>query len=153
MSLKQKISEDFKEAFKNKELEKKGVLSMVNSEIKNKEIELGKREKGLSDEEVVTVVQKAVKQRKDSVDQFKQGGRTDLAEAEQEEIEILQNYLPEQMSDEEIEEQISKIIEDAGAEGPADIGKVMGLAMGFLKGKADGNKVKQIVEKLLNKNG
>ena len=153
MSLKQKISEDFKEAFKNKELEKKGVLSLVNSEIKNKEIELGKREKGLSDEEVVAVVQKAVKQRKDSVEQFKQGGRTDLAEAEQKEIEILQNYLPKQMSDEDIEKQIIKVIEDAGAEGPADTGKVMGLAMGALKGKADGNKVKQIVEILLNKNG
>jgi len=149
MGLKQQITEDFKKAFKEKDDEKKSVLSMVSSDIKNKEIELGKREEGLADDEVIAVLQRAIKQRKDSCQQYKDGDRKELAEKEQREIDILSKYLPEQMSDEELEKQIGQIIEKTGAQGSADIGKVMGQAMAVLKGKADGSKVKQIVEKLL----
>lgn len=149
MQLKNKIVEDFKEAFRNGEKEKKTVLSGINSEIKNKEIELGKREKGLNDEEVIQIIKKALKQREDSASQYKEGGRDDLAEKEIKEAEILKNYLPEQMSDEEIEAKVSEIIEKTGARGSEDLGRVMGVAMGELKNSADGNKVREIAQKLL----
>ena len=154
MSLKQKISDDFTKAFKNKETAKKDVLSLVNSEIKNKEIELGKREEGLSDQEVICVIQKGVKQRKDSVEQYKEGGREELAQSEQQEIEILEKYLPKQLSDEEVKQKIKQIVDETGAEGMSDMGMVMGRAMADLKCQADGSKVKEIVQALLKeKNG
>ncbi len=149
MQLKNKIVEDFKEAFRSGDKEKKTVLSGINSEIKNKEIELGKREKGLNDEEVIQIIKKALKQREDSSSQYKEGGRDDLAEKEIKEAEILKNYLPEQMSDEEIEAKVSEIIEKTGARGSEDLGRVMGVAMGELKNSADGNKVREIAQKLL----
>lgn len=150
MTLKEKISADFKQAFKDKDSDKKSVLSMVQSEIKNKEIELGKKEQGLSEEEVIAVIGRAVKQRKDSIEQYRSGGREDLAEQEQKEIDILMRYLPEQISDEQIETVVKEVIATTGASTKADIGKVMGMAMAKLKGQADGNKVREIAEKLLN---
>lgn len=154
MSLKKKISDDFTKAFKNKETAKKDVLSLLNSEIKNKEIELGKRDEGLSDQEVICVIQKAVKQRKDSVRQYKDGGREELAKSEQQEIDVLQEYLPKQLSDEEVEQKIKKIVDESGAEGMSDMGMVMGRSMADLKCQADGSKVKEIVQTLLKeKNG
>ena len=151
MSLKQTITSDFMKAFKAKELEKKGVLSLLQSEIKNKEIELGLREEGLGDDEVIGVISRAVKQRKDSIQQFRDAGRIDLAEKEEIELEILSVYLPEQMDDVAVEKEISAIIEKVGAQSPTDIGKVMGMAMSALKGKVDGDKVKEIAQKLLQK--
>jgi uncharacterized protein len=149
MSLKQQIAQEFVTAFKAKDMQKKDVLSMIQSEIKNKEIELGTRDKGLTDEEVAAVISRAIKQRKDSVQQFTDGGRPELAEKEQAEIEVLQKYLPEQIGDEEIEKEIAAVIAQTGAQGKADLGKVMGAAMGRLKGKADGTKVREIAQKLL----
>ncbi|MDZ7612209.1 MAG: GatB/YqeY domain-containing protein [Candidatus Moranbacteria bacterium] len=149
MKIKDKIVEDFKEAFRQGEKERKAVLSSLNSEIKNKEIELGKREEGLSDEETIGVVKKALKQREDAVDQYQNGGRNDLAEKEQKEAEFIKEYLPEQMSSEAVEEKVKAIIEEQGASGPSDLGKVMGRAMQELKGAADGGKVREIAQKLL----
>lgn len=151
MSLKETIASDFKEAFKSKELEKKEVLSLLQSEIKNKEIELGKREEGLGDDEVIGVISRAVKQRKDSIQQYQDAGRTELAEKEQKEVEILSGYLPEQMGDEDVEKEVAAIIEKTGATSPADMGKVMGAAMSSLKGKVDGGKVKEVAQRLLQK--
>lgn len=149
MKLKEQISADFKEAFKKREEVRKSTLSVLNSEIKNKEIELGHQEKGLADKDVVEVIQKAVKQRRDSAEQFHSGGRDELAQKEEAEINVLQKYLPRQMEDSAIEEEAKKAIKNTGAESKADMGKVMGAVMKALKGKADGNKVKEIVEKLL----
>lgn len=149
MKLKEKIAQDFSQAFKERNMVKKDVLSMIQSEIKNKEIELGKREEGLGDEEIVAVLVRGIKQRKDSVQQYTDGGRKELAQKEQDEIEILQVYLPQQMSDEDVEAQVKKIIQKLGATSKADTGKVMGAVMGALKGKADGTKVKEFVEKNL----
>jgi hypothetical protein len=149
MQLKNKIIEDFKEAFRGGDKEKKAVLSGINSEIKNKEIELGKREQGLGDEEVLQIIKKALKQREDSTLQYKEGGREDLAEKEIKEAEILKNYLPEQMGDEEIEAKVKEVIEKMEAQGSDDLGKVMGVAMKELKNSADGNKVREIAQKLL----
>lgn len=150
MTLKEKISADFKQAFKEKDLQKKSVLSMLQSEIKNKEIDLGKKEEGLSDEEVLAVLGRAVKQRKDSIEQYRSGGREELAVQEQSEVEILMAYLPEQISEEEVEKVVKEVIAATGASTKADIGKVMGQAMGRLKGQADGNVVRQKAEQLLS---
>ncbi|MDA3814795.1 MAG: GatB/YqeY domain-containing protein [Patescibacteria group bacterium] len=149
MSLKEKIIADFKQAFKDKDLEKKSVLSMLRAEISNKEIELKVREDGLSDEETISLIKKASKQRKDAATQYKEGGREELAEKELAEAVVLEEYLPEQMSDEEINIEVKKIIEELGVSDKSEMGKVMGIAMGKLKGKADGGKVKEAVERIL----
>ncbi len=149
MTLKEQIQNDFKEAFKARDEVRKNTLSTLISEIKNKEIEAGEREKGLSDEGVLAVVQTAVKRRKDSIEQFKAGGRDDLVAGETAEVEILEKYLPAQMSDEELEGEVKRILEETGVQTKAEMGKAMGATMAQLKGKADGNRVKAMVEKLL----
>ncbi|MBT3356648.1 GatB/YqeY domain-containing protein [bacterium] len=148
MSLRETIANDFKAAFKERKLLEKGVLSLLQAEIKNREIEIGKREEGLNDEEVVLLVQRAIKQRKDSMQQYADAGRAELAEAEESEISVLDKYLPEQLSEEVIEKEVRKVIEKFGA-GAGDFGKVMGAAMSALKGKTDGDTVRKIVQKLL----
>jgi hypothetical protein len=149
MAIKQKILDDLKAAMKAGEVERRDVLRMIDSMIKNTEIEKKKREEGLTDEEVQEVISRAVKQRKDSIAQFESGGRPELAEKEQKEIEILMAYMPEQMSEEDVRKIIKEVIAETGAAGAASIGKVMGPAMAKLKGKADGNLVKKIVEEEL----
>ena len=138
---------------KSGDAEKRDTLRMIGSMIKNAEIEKGKKESGLNDEEVVEVLARAVKQRKDSAEQYKAGNRPDLAEKEEKEIEIISTYLPEQMSEEEIAQAVKEVIGGLNLEGKADIGKVMGPVMGKLKGKADGNLVREIVQKELNSLG
>ncbi len=150
MSLKTKILTDLKDAMKVGNSEKRDTLRLLDSMIKNAEIEKKKKDKGLNDEEVQEVIGRAIKQRKDSVEQYKSGGREDLAQKEQTEIEILSGYLPEQLSEEEVEKIVKDVISETGATSKADIGKVMGQAMNKLKGQADGNLVKSIVEKELN---
>jgi uncharacterized protein YqeY len=149
MALKQQIIDDFKQAFKEKDMERKNILAMVQSEMKNKEIELMKREAGLSDDEVIQVISKMIKQRKDSAEQFRTGGREELAAQELKEVAILEKYLPEQLSDEAVEKAVKEVLETAGIANKADMGKAMGAAMAKLKGQADGNKVREMVEKLL----
>ena len=149
MGLKETIISDFKQAFKDKDLTKKSVLSMLQSEIKNREIDLKVREEGLGDEEVIALIKKALKQRKDAANQFKEGGREELAEQELSEATILEKYLPEQMSDEQIEQEVKKIIEELGVTDKSEMGKAMGVVMGKLNGKADGGKVKETVERML----
>jgi len=149
MSLKQKIFEDLKAAMKAGETEKRDVLRMLDSMIKNVEIEKMKREGGLSDEESLEVISRAVKQRKDAIAQYETGGRPELAEKEKKEIEILMAYMPEQMGEDEVRKVVAEIIAQVGATSKAEIGKVMGPVMGKLKGQADGNLVKKIVEESL----
>lgn len=149
MTLKEQIQVDFKEAFKAREMERKNTLSTLISEIKNKEIEVGEREKGLSDEGVLAVIQTAVKRHKDSIEQFKAGGREDLVANEEAELTILEKYLPAQMNDEDLQAEVKQILEEIGVQTKADLGKAMGATMARLKGKADGNRVKKMVESLL----
>ena len=149
MTLKEQILNDFKEAFKNKDLVAKNTLSMLKSEISNREIDLGVREEGLKDEEVVKVVKSAVKKRKDAIEQFEKGGNTEMAESEKAELKVLEKYLPEQMSDEDIEIKVKEVIEKVGANSASDLGKVMGMVMSELGDKADGNIVREIASKLL----
>lgn len=149
MSLKEKIQSDLKAAMKAGETEKRDVLRMLDSSIKNAEIEKGKREEGLSDEEVIELVSRAIKQRKDSISQYKQGGREDLADKENQEVEYLSGYLPEQLSEDDLRSIISDVISETGADSASDMGRVMGAVMGKVKGQADGNLVKKLVEEML----
>lgn len=128
---------------------KRDTLRMLDSMIKNVEIEKMKRETGLSDEETQEVIARAVKQRKDAIAQYEAGGRPELAEKENAEIAILMGYMPEQMSEDKVREIVKEVIASSGATSKADIGKVMGAAMGRLKGQTDGNVVKKIVEEEL----
>ncbi|MCX6763440.1 MAG: GatB/YqeY domain-containing protein [Candidatus Moranbacteria bacterium] len=149
MNLKQKIFDDMKSAMKAGDVLKRETLRMLDAMIKNTEIEKMKKEEGLNDEEVQTVIARAIKQRKDSVEQYAKGGRPELADKEKKEITILSGYLPEQMSENKVREIVKETISQLGATSKAEIGKVMGPIMGQLKGQADGNLVRKIVEEEL----
>ena len=151
MTLKEKITSDLKEAMKAGDTLRRDTLRLIDSAIKNSEIEKKKREEGLSDEEVLEVLGRAVKQRQDSIRQFEAGGRPDLAENEKVELEIIVPYLPAQLSQAEIALVVDEIFAAAGQVTAADLGKIMGQAMARLKGKADGNVVREIVKSKLEK--
>lgn len=151
MTLKEKIISDLKEAMKAGDTKKRDTLRLLDSAVKNTEIEKKKRETGLSDEEVLEVISRAVKQRQDSIKQFEEGGRPELAEGEKEELAILMPYLPEQLSEEKIRQVVEETIFQVEAKSSADLGKVMGSVMGKLKGRADGNLVRIIANEILSK--
>jgi len=145
--LKETISNDLKKALKEKNELVLLVLRGVASEIHNKEIERKREE--LTEEDILSVLMGEAKKRKDAIIEFKKGAREDLAKKEEEELEILKKYLPEQMGEDQIREEAKKIIEEVGAVGPQDTGSVMGSLMPKLKGKTDGNVVNKIVGELL----
>jgi len=147
MSLEEQIKSDMNAALKAGEKEKLNTLRTTYSQIKDERIRLRKT---LSDEEVLSVLLRGVKTRKDSIELYKQGNRQDLVDKENAEINILQSYLPQQMSEAEVREKIKSIIQSSGAADLKDIGKVMGQAMTQLKGKADGKLVQQIARSLLS---
>lgn len=151
MTQKEQILADLKEAMKAGDSVRRDTLRLIDSAIKNTEIEKQKRETGLSDEEVLEVIGKAVKQRQDSIRQFEEGGRADLAEKEKIELEILMPYLPAQLGREEIIALVQEVIVATGANGANDLGKVMGQAMAKMKGQADGNVVREIAKEILEK--
>lgn len=146
MNLQEKIKSDLLDAARAKDSEKVSVLRMLQAAIKNKQIDLRGAE--MTDEIILDVIAKQAKQRKESINEFEKGGRPELAEGEKKELAILESYLPEQVSDEEIEYAVKEIIGEIGAS-KGDFGKVMGAAAKKLKGKADGNRVRVIVERLL----
>jgi uncharacterized protein YqeY len=145
--LKEKIDNDIKKAQKEKNELELLVLRGVASEIHNKEIE--KRGDKLVEEDVLSVLMSEAKKRKEAIVEFKKGERNDLAEKEEKELEILKKYLPEQMGEDQITEEAKKTIEEVGAVGPQDNGKVMSALMPKLKGKAEGGVVSKIVSGLL----
>lgn len=151
MSLKQKISEDLKTAMKSGNEFEVGVLRMVIASIHNKEIE--KRGKGgeavLTEDEVADVVVKEAKKRKESIDIYKSGNREDLAKKESEELEIIKKYLPEQLSETEIENIVEKAIKETNATTVKDLGKVMGIVSKETKGRADSKAISEIIKKKL----
>jgi len=149
MGLKQKIIDDLKQAMKSGDATKRDTLRMLDSMVKNTEIEKKKREEGLMDEEIQEVISRAVKQRKDAISQYESGGRPELAEKEKKEVKILMAYMPVQMSEDEIRKNVKDTLEEMGISSKSEIGRAMGAAMGKLKGKADGNLVKKIVEEEL----
>ena len=148
MALKEQLTEDMKTAMKAKEEGKLrlGVIRMVRSAVRQAEID-GKKE--LDDDGVAAVISKELKQRKDSLEEFKKGGRDDLVEKTEEEIKVLLAYLPEQLDEDEIRSLVKAAIEETGAASPKDMGKVMKALMPKTKGKADGKLVNNIVKEML----
>jgi len=144
--LKQNIKQDIKKAMQEKNELLLCVLRGVNAVIQNKEIE---KKQELKDEDIISIISSEVKKRKDAIEQFKKGKRNDLVEKEEKELKILQEYLPEQISKEEIKELAKKVIKEINAVDLSDTGKVMKELMLQVKGKADGSLVKKIVSELL----
>ena len=132
---------------KDRDEQRVSTLRMLSAALKNKKIEL---QKDLEDADVLVVVKAQVKQLKDSLASFKEGGREDLITTAKAELEILEKFMPEAMSSEELEAIVKGIIEETGAAGKEDMGKVMGAAMGKVAGKADGGDVKKMVDQLLS---
>ena len=137
-----KLLADIKTAMKAQDPDKLTALRMLNAQIKDATVNAGKDP---TEEAVATIVAKAIKQRQDSVDQFKAAGRTDLADKEQREIELFRAYQPQQLNAAEIEVLVRKVIAEIGAAGKKDLGKVMQALMPQVKGKSDGKLVNQIV--------
>lgn len=147
--LKQKLQEELKQAILAKDELRKSVLRMLLSAINYYEIQKGGAGYEATDEDVLAVIQKEVKQRKDSIEQFKAGGRQDLVDKETKELEMLQAYLPEQMSEEEIKKLVIEAIKQTESRSIQDMGKIMSAVMPKLKGKADGNLVSKLVKEEL----
>lgn len=146
MSLQDQLTNDMKQAMKDKDKTALAVIRMVKTAIKNAEISNGE---ALDESGVLGVLAKEVKQRQDTIAEVKKAGRDDLVEANEAEIKILQNYLPEPLTDAEVEAIIEKAIADTGAASLADMGKVMGAVQPQIKGRADGGKVSAIVKEKL----
>ncbi len=144
--LSDQIRADLTESMKARNAERTSVLRMLQSSIKNEQIEV-KHE--LSDEEAMTLILRAIKQRQDSIEQYTKGNRDDLAAKEQSELEILKTYLPAGVSDEELDAGIREIVAATGAQSKKDMGKVMKEATARFKGRADGKKIQELVSRLL----
>lgn len=147
MSLIEQINHDLIEAAKTNQPLVRDVLRMVKTTIKNTEISKGHE---LSDEEIIDVFTKEVKQRNESISSFTSGGRPELAEKEQAEIDILKKYLPEQLDEATVRQFVDEAIAETGATAMSDMGKVMAALMPKVKGKADGSFVSQLVREKLN---
>ncbi|MBV8517282.1 MAG: GatB/YqeY domain-containing protein [Acidobacteria bacterium] len=145
-TLSEKIRADLTEAMKAQDKERLSTIRMLQSSIKNEQINLGHE---LSDEEALTIIRKAVKQRQDSIEQYTKGNRPELAEKERGEMELLKSYLPPELTDEEVEAGIREIVASTGAQSKKDMGKVMKEATARYKGRVDGKKVQEIVSRLL----
>lgn len=148
MNIKEVINNDFKIAFKEKDDATRSVLTMLKSAIKNKEIDL--RVENLSDEQVVDVIISEAKKRKDSVEQYRAGGREDLAQTEEKEVSVLMKYMPKQLSEDEVTALVDQAILEVGAKDIKDLGKVMAALKDKTKGKADGAVVSGMVKKKLS---
>ncbi|MBI5694238.1 MAG: GatB/YqeY domain-containing protein [Nitrospirae bacterium] len=146
MTLKERLKEDIKEAMKAKDALRLSTLRLLTSAIKYKEIEAHKE---LDDEGVMDVMNTAVKQRRDSIEQYEKAGRTDLAEQEKAELAIIQTYMPEQLGRDQIEALVKEAAAEVGAAGPKDMGKLMKALMPKVKGRADGKLVNEVVKAVL----
>ena len=147
MNLKEKFANDLKESLKAKDEVKVSTIRFLMSAIHNIEIEKGK---DLVDEDIVSIIQKQVKQRKESIEGFEKGNRLDLVEKEKREMGILQEYLPEQISSSELELMVDKSIKETSSSSIVDMGKVMGALSNQIKGKADMGLVSSMVRKKLS---
>ena len=145
-ALADKVRADMTAAMKAQEKERLSTLRMLQSSLKNEEINVGHE---LSDEEAMTVIRKAMKQREDSIEQYTNAGRTELADKERSEMDLLKTYLPAEMSEEELEQGLREIITATGAQSKKDMGKVMKEATARFRGRVDGRKVQEAVSRLL----
>ncbi len=145
--LKQKLSDDLKQAMRSGDTVRRGAIRMLMAAINNAEIA---RQAKLEDSDIYGVIAKEVRQRRESIEAFKQGNRQDLVDKEEAELAILQEYLPQQMTREAVVEAARKVIAEVGAEGPGGKGKVMPVLMAQLKGQADGREINEVVSELLS---
>lgn len=146
-TLKTRIQDDVKDAMRSKDKDRLGTLRLITAAIKQKEVD---ERIEMDDAAVITVLEKMIKQRKDSISQYSQAGRNDLAAKEQAELDLIQTYLPAQMSEAELEAVISKAIADTGAAGMKDMGKLMAAVKPLVAGKADMGLVSKIVKARLS---
>jgi uncharacterized protein YqeY len=145
-ALKQKLADDLKQAMREGDKVKRSAIRLVIAAIKNAEIA---RQAVLEDGDILGVIAKEIRQRKESIEAFKQGGRPELAAAEEAEMAVLEGYLPQQVSREEIIAEARRVIGEVGAESIRDKGKVMPLLIAKLKGRADGREINEVVTELL----
>ncbi len=151
MSLKERIGEDIKSAMKAKDKLRLETVRSIKKALLEKEVDLrASGQENLTQEQEIELLAKLAKQRRESIEQYRQGGREDLAAKETQELAILETYLPKQLSEEEINAIVDEIIQSVAASSPKDLGKVMGVAMKQLKGKADGKKVQSLVKNKLS---
>jgi uncharacterized protein YqeY len=146
MTLAEKVRADMTEAMKAQEKERLSTLRMLQSALKNEQINVGHP---LTDEETMSVIRKAVKQRQDSIEQYTNAGRAELAAKESSEMDLLKTYLPADLSEDELESGIRDIISSTGALSKKDMGKVMKEATARFKGRVDGKKIQEMVQRLL----
>jgi uncharacterized protein YqeY len=146
MTLKERITEDMKAAMRAKDAERLGAIRMLTAAMKQKEVD---ERVELDDAAVVGIVDKLLKQRKDSIEAFEKAGRQDLADKEKAEAAVLQAYLPARLSADEVAAEVKAIVAEVGAKGPGDMGKVMGAAKARLAGKADMGQVSAAVKAAL----
>ena len=145
-TLTEQVRADLTAAMKAQDKERLYVVRMLQSALKNEQIHLGHE---LSDEEAMSVIRKSVKQRQDSIEQYTNANRTELADKERAEMELLKAYLPPELSEEELESGLREIIASTGAQSKKDMGKVMKEATARFKGRADGRKIQEVVSRLL----
>ncbi|WP_072680882.1 GatB/YqeY domain-containing protein [Arcobacter sp. LA11] len=146
MSLKQQLKDDLKTAMRAKEILKRDCIRAINTMIK--QIEVDER-KELTDEDILKLIQKGIKQREEAVVQYKDASRDDLVQKEQEQIDVFKEYLPQQISDEDLESGMKELISEVGATSMKDMGKVMGQATKKFAGVADGKRINEMTKKLL----
>ncbi len=147
MTLKAQISEDMKTAMRAKDSVRLGAIRLLQSAIKQREVD---ERIELSDADVITVIEKMLKQRRDSISAFESANRTDLADIEKFEVSVLQTYMPKQLSDDELNQIITQVIADSGATGAKDMGKVVGLVRPLVAGVADMGKVSGLIKSRLS---
>ncbi|MBB1086479.1 GatB/YqeY domain-containing protein [Limosilactobacillus fastidiosus] len=148
MSLLQDLTSDMVSAMKNRDKETLGVVRMLKAAVQNEQIEQGH---DLTSDEEVAVMAREYKQRKESLDEFKQAGRKDLVEKTEVEMKVVEKYMPQQLSEDDVKKIVNETIEQVGASSMKDFGKVMGAVMPKVKGQADGKLVNQTVKDELNK--
>lgn len=146
MTLKDRLTDDLKEAMKNKEQVRKSVVTLIRAGIKQCEVD---NRQELTDEDIISLISKQLKQRKDALSDFEKANRTDLIEQTNQEIAILENYLPEQLDDVELKEIITKVVEEVGATSMKDMGKVMAKTISLVQGRADGKRINAMVKQIL----
>jgi hypothetical protein len=149
MTLTDQLQADLKDAMRAKDKVRLRTIRSLRTALTEKEIELRSSSETVSEEDALRVVQKQAKQRRDAIEQYEEAGRADLAQKEQDELEIIESYLPEQLGDDEIRKVLHEIIAATGAASPRDMGKVMGAAMKRLRGRADGRRINELARDLL----
>ena len=147
MSLKEKLMEDLKDSMKNKDIIKKNTITMVRAAIKQKEVD---ERIEVSEEAILDIISKQLKEKKGAIEDFTKGNRQDLVELTEKEIDILLQYLPKQLSEEEVKKILIEIIQEINATSMKDIGMIMKAVMPKVKGRADGNMVNKIAREILN---